>query len=63
MKPPLVLGAGIAPDVTIYGGFVYVAFGTTTGLILVTLTRDGQEIIRRTLLFGFDQSFPRFSGP
>ena len=58
------LGPGIAPDVTIVDDFVYVAAPRQNPhkLDLITLTLAGQEIVRRTLPGGFDQSFPRFSG-
>jgi len=62
---PRLLGPGVAPDVTIVGGFVYVAIGRQhpMALELITLTREGQEMARRIMSGGFDQSFPRFSGP
>lgn len=60
---PIPLGPGIAPDVTIVNGWIYVAFGTTPdALQLVTLTREGRVVSARPLPHGFDQSFPRFSG-
>jgi hypothetical protein len=62
---PIPLGAGVAPDVTLVNGLVYVAYGTQNpmALVLVVLSINGVEVERLTLPNGFDQSFPRFSGP
>jgi hypothetical protein len=63
MRDPIVVGAGIAPDVSIVDGIVYVAYGARPdALILVCYSLDGAELMRAVLPFGFDQSFPRFSG-
>lgn len=59
------LGVGLAPDVYVTDGHVYVAYGqqTPTALILVLLDNTGHELSRKTIPSGFFNSFPRFGGP
>lgn len=59
----IALGTGLAPDVAIVDGLVYVAYGVTVpALVLFVLTLDGVEVRRQPFSEGFFNSFPRFGG-
>lgn len=59
------LGPGLAPDVWVTAGSVYVAYGqqTPSALVVVQLDNAGHILTSHTLPDGFFNSFPRFGGP
>lgn len=60
---PIALGPGLAPDLVILGGVVYVAYGAQPDAVtVVALDRHGTILARRNLPDGFYNSFPRFCG-
>ena len=52
------LGVGLAPDVSIIGGVVYVAWGTTEAVRVISIDRDGKVLHVRIVPHGFFNSFP-----